>query len=1032
MKDPLLDKDFLKQLDEQRTREVFAKVIALDFDENPIEEITGRITQGSISVNGTSAVRRTCSMTMVASELNIHNYYWGLNTKFELKVGIRNTIDTIHYPNIIWFPEGHYIISSFSTSQSTSSYTVSLQGKDKMCMLNGEVGGAITALSVDFGTYDTIDADGTITNNDYLIKDIIREAVHEYAKEPFENIIINDLDDVGIELLESRKKDPFYLLMNLDMDVINQIFFSSTQSGFYEYDTMKPIKDFENGKFKFDQRISIDMGGSIDPTYIRTKESDTRYSVIKIQYGDVVGYRPTDLTYAGDLILEAGSSVTQMFDKLVSMLGEFEYFYNLDGQFVFQKKKTYVQTSWNNIINNTTSDTYVENAANTSSVTYYFENANIVTSFSNSPDLANLRNDFSVWGQRESANGAEIPVHLRYAIDKKPMYYKNYEGEVFFTDLYYEKLIEEIKGISSEEDYEQLKNYKFKHPTPAGLTKPEKTAQGWTPGWWDIRDWHDYYQIVTGIEPSGTMKWYSRNDKSGCVKVSSLNEYCKAKNFPTYSENNTKYVWLIVIDKTGINLQHGSGIPDPNRLVKCKYYESYEDGKGGIKTELVKPLIEKSFMYPYASCSNQHTFLHFFKEDIEQGREVYFYNPRFYFNENAMGDEDIELKKEQISIENGDENYHRVDWREIIFQMSKDYKKHMHDDDFYVKISQNNSKYYPTGYTGYEQYYTDMDGFWRQLYDPFYTGTYKIAYTTKTKYDEHPDQYYYYVRCEKTTAYLPSQQYYTQSLAGAYTAVSSLSEVTYKKSPTDYYYVHQCKSGEDYIPKKQYYQKYDDEYDKKTYWNNGIKESPEALNFWFDFLDSEGELNQYSVKNVGTRPKAENNSDVKGIYFRETPNIIYVDEDSVEYTKTNITEDMFYEDGAYYYISDGNGGYTIALDWNPNQTYYISSLDTQKALKPGYSFLQLPNQYRDIFKFSSQGKSAKDELDNLLYNYSYCTETISISALPVYYLQPNTRIFVRDDNSGICGEYIVSNFTLPLTYNGTMSINATKAVENLF
>ena len=188
-----------------------------------------------------------------------------------------------------------------------------------MCMLNGDVGGAITALSVDFGKYDTIAADGTITTDDYLIKDIIREAVHEYAKEPFENIIINDLDDIGIELMESRQKDPFYLLMNLDMDVVNQLFFSPTQSGFYEYDTMKPITNFEDGKFKFDQRISIDMGNSIEPTYIRTKNSDTRYSVIKVQYGDVVGYKPTDLTYAGDLILDVGSSVTQMLDKLVML-----------------------------------------------------------------------------------------------------------------------------------------------------------------------------------------------------------------------------------------------------------------------------------------------------------------------------------------------------------------------------------------------------------------------------------------------------------------------------------------------------------------------------------------------------------------------------------------------------------------------------------------------------------------------------------------------------------------------------------------
>ena len=54
-----------------------------------------------------------------------------------------------------------------------------------------------------------------------------------------------------------------FIKLILDMDVVNQLFFSPTQSGFYEYDTMKPIKNFEDGKFKFDQRISIDMGNSI-------------------------------------------------------------------------------------------------------------------------------------------------------------------------------------------------------------------------------------------------------------------------------------------------------------------------------------------------------------------------------------------------------------------------------------------------------------------------------------------------------------------------------------------------------------------------------------------------------------------------------------------------------------------------------------------------------------------------------------------------------------------------------------------------
>ena len=35
---PLIDVDFLKRLDTEKEREVFAKVISLDWDENPLEE----------------------------------------------------------------------------------------------------------------------------------------------------------------------------------------------------------------------------------------------------------------------------------------------------------------------------------------------------------------------------------------------------------------------------------------------------------------------------------------------------------------------------------------------------------------------------------------------------------------------------------------------------------------------------------------------------------------------------------------------------------------------------------------------------------------------------------------------------------------------------------------------------------------------------------------------------------------------------------------------------------------------------------
>lgn len=85
-----------------------------------------------------------------------------------------------------------------------------------------------------------------------------------------------------------------------------------------------------------------------------------------------------------------------------------------------------------------------------------------------------------------------------------------------------------------------------------------------------------------------------------------------------------------------------------------------------------------------------------------------------------------------------------------------------------------------------------------------------------------------------------------------------------------------------------------------------------------------------------------------------------------------------------------------------------------------------------MFTISAQGKSAKDKIDEMLYNYSYCVENINITAIPVYYLEPNTRIFVHDEESKINGEYLINTITIPLTYNGTMSISATKIAERIY
>jgi hypothetical protein len=54
---------------------------------------------------------------------------------------------------------------------------------------------------------------------------------------------------------------------------------------------------------------------------------------------------------------------------------------------------------------------------------YTFSGGELITSFNNNPNLLNLRNDYSIWGERTGVSGANIPIHLRYAIDEKPVAY---------------------------------------------------------------------------------------------------------------------------------------------------------------------------------------------------------------------------------------------------------------------------------------------------------------------------------------------------------------------------------------------------------------------------------------------------------------------------------------------------------------------------------------------------------------------------------------------------------------------------------
>lgn len=792
---PLLDNIFLEKLFTAYDREIYAKITALNFDELPTEEISGKVTGGSINVDGTSACRRTCSLTLVANEVNINDYYWGLNTKFELQIGLTNRIDE-KYPDIIWFKEGIYLITTFSTALGTSNYTINIQGKDKMGLLDGTIGGSLTALSYDFGREDYTDEKGVSHRRKLPIRDIVTELIHEYAHEPWENIIVQDLDDFGVELLQYRgtAANPLYLFFNINSQEVEQMTLDGSFTVYKGRQISCTISNIENIVFEVNNKGEEIKGKYYNlnelytvsnPTAFKLNRNDKEenYYIIKITTGQTCGYRMTDITYAGDLIANVGETVVSVLDKICKMLGDFEYYYDTDGKFIFKRKNQYIYKSFNHHTTTESSQSYVENSAYISPTVWDFTGSTLITSFNNTPNLSELKNDYSLWGTRKSLTGNDLPVHLRYAIDKKPTYYKTLRGDAYGTTTFINQMRDQI----------------------------------------------------------------------------------------------TK--------------------------------EAYKE------------------------------------ETINQR---------------------IEEKLKDIII---------VDWREIIYQMAIDYRRFNHCDDFGLKVQEVNGKQldgkyiYPRGVTGYEQYYIDIEGFWRQIYCPQYDYT-TITLSENQYVNAKPGEYFVkYWNTDDENCY--EARYLYKDITTADLTYNDISNGVLHTVSSPYN-----------LTTTYYYKPDPDEWING--WNPIVDNSPESLNFWFDFLDDGGDIERYGTSFVGDRPKAVNDSMIKSIYFRETPTLIFTDN--------------------------------------------IAKIDK----KLGYSYLQYSPAMASLFTMSAQGKDAIDVLYEHLYKNSYCIESVTVNALPIYHLEPNNMINILDTRAGINGTYVMTKFTLPLTYNGTMSITATKAVEEIF
>ena len=391
----LKDVNFLNSFDKNKLKQQFVKLIVLSFNEMPIAEIQGKVLSGNISLDGSSAMRRTANISLVADEyendLTDTKHLLSINKKVEVLIGFTNTTGEYSDFPILWFPQGTFVIITPNISHGTNGINISLTLHDKMALLNGECGGTLPA-SIIFHQVEDIDENGQIYIRQPTIYQIIQELVNHFGGQQLGKIIISDIDDKIKKVMKWTGSTPLYLYQSLQDGQLRNHFstnYSEAQKG------SGTIQEFE--------------------------------------YGQDVGYILTDFVYPGELVSNAGDTIVTILDKIKNMLGNYEYFYDVDGNFRFQQIKNYLNTSYSTFkINEIQASNYLVDYSGGKSV-YTFTDADIITTFSNSPQYQQIKNDFIIWGKRQTIEGKEVPIRYHLAIDTKPPTGNEYKV-FFFVD----------------------------------------------------------------------------------------------------------------------------------------------------------------------------------------------------------------------------------------------------------------------------------------------------------------------------------------------------------------------------------------------------------------------------------------------------------------------------------------------------------------------------------------------------------------------------------------------------------------------
>lgn len=160
--------------------------------------------------------------------------------------------------------------------------------------------------------------------------------------------------------------------------------------------------------------------------------------------------------------------------------------------------------------------------------------------------------------------------------------------------------------------------------------------------------------------------------------------------------------------------------------------------------------------------------------------------------------------------------------------------------------------------------------------------------------------------------------------------------------------------------------------------------------YFLDFIEgSQGgsfSLSQFNVNNIGRRTKVGKDNSANCVFSPDVPNVLFI-----------------------------NASSATAED-------YANSIS-------GYEIVNISEEIFNELVVGGNSTSAYDKVKELLIQHTHYNEAITLTTIPIYYLEPNNRIHIEDTELGINGDYLMNTISLPLTI-GTSSISCTRCIEN--